>query len=147
MPRFRTRHVAVCAVFLVALYHFLPREHGLPHLPTSHHVKTAPNAGTRELAAYMNDAKAIPLITDPPPTTLPTQTGCVPPVLVSYADVMSYIRAELMLFAKLGTCVVTSSTMNPFSITSPVPDSVRLCITYAILVLTARVFTQAVSNC
>ncbi|PSN73239.1 seven-hairpin glycosidase [Corynespora cassiicola Philippines] len=62
MPRFRTRHVAVCAVFLVALYHFLPREHGLPHLPTSHHVKTAPNSGTRELAAYMNDAKAIPLI-------------------------------------------------------------------------------------
>lgn len=60
MARLRTRHIAVCAVLVIFLYHVLPREGAIPRLP--HRAGGAPNVGTAELARYMNDAKHIPQI-------------------------------------------------------------------------------------
>ncbi|KAF2638040.1 seven-hairpin glycosidase [Massarina eburnea CBS 473.64] len=62
MARFRVRHVALCAVFVVFLYHALPRENGIPHLFYHAGGGGAPNAGTSELARYMNDPSHVPRI-------------------------------------------------------------------------------------
>ncbi|KAL5440232.1 hypothetical protein PMIN07_005099 [Paraphaeosphaeria minitans] len=58
MAHFRTRHVAFCAFLLVFLWYRLPEE----GLAIRRHVqpRDATNAGTAELARYMNDPKRIP---------------------------------------------------------------------------------------
>ncbi|KAF1956144.1 seven-hairpin glycosidase [Byssothecium circinans] len=61
MARFRVRHIALCAVLVILLYHILPHESGVQD-PIPHHAGGAPNAGTAGLAAYMNDPKHVPTI-------------------------------------------------------------------------------------
>ncbi|KAJ4301841.1 hypothetical protein N0V90_003937 [Kalmusia sp. IMI 367209] len=60
MARFRTRHVAICAVLLVFIYWFLPEDE-LP-IHRSQRGIVSPTTGTAALARYMNDAKHIPRI-------------------------------------------------------------------------------------
>ncbi|KAJ4354596.1 uncharacterized protein N0V89_006333 [Didymosphaeria variabile] len=60
MARFRTRHVAFCAFLLVFLWYMLPEDELAIHLHNQ--PRGAPNAGTAELARYMNDANRIPHI-------------------------------------------------------------------------------------
>ncbi|KAF2651923.1 glycoside hydrolase family 47 protein [Lophiostoma macrostomum CBS 122681] len=60
MARFRLRHIAFCALLVLALYHFLPHEDALPTLLSTQRV--APNGGTHALGKYMNDPKHIPHI-------------------------------------------------------------------------------------
>lgn len=60
MARFRTRHVAFGAFLLVFLWYMLPEEELAIHRHAQ--PRGAPNAGTAELARYMNDAKRIPHI-------------------------------------------------------------------------------------
>ncbi|CAI6245587.1 unnamed protein product [Periconia digitata] len=62
MARIRVRHVVFCALLVVFLYHMLPSDDisTLPHLP--HSFSAAPNAGTVQLARYMNDPKHVPRI-------------------------------------------------------------------------------------
>ncbi|KAF2255661.1 glycoside hydrolase family 47 protein [Trematosphaeria pertusa] len=60
MARLRTRHIAVCAVLVIFLYYVLPREDAISYL--THHGNGAPNAGTAELARYMNSPKHVPHI-------------------------------------------------------------------------------------
>ena len=60
MARFRTRHVAVCAVLLIFLWYILPEDElGIHHRQAR---GGAPNTGTAALARYMNDVKHIPHI-------------------------------------------------------------------------------------
>ncbi|PVH98787.1 glycoside hydrolase family 47 protein [Periconia macrospinosa] len=61
MARIRIRHVAFCAVLIVFLYHMLPGDDALPHLPHTF-SSGAPNVGTAQLARYMNDPKHVPRI-------------------------------------------------------------------------------------
>jgi len=59
--RFRTRHVAFCALLVVFLYCLLPTHHlAVSRLPR--HASSAPNAPTAQLARYMNDPKHVPHI-------------------------------------------------------------------------------------
>jgi mannosyl-oligosaccharide alpha-1,2-mannosidase len=59
MARIRTRQVALCAILVIFLYHFIPREE-LTSIPNRSHE--APNGGTDVLAKYMNDHRHIPNI-------------------------------------------------------------------------------------
>jgi mannosyl-oligosaccharide alpha-1,2-mannosidase len=60
MARFRLRHIAFCALLVVALYHFLPHEDALPSFLSTQ--RGASNGGTKALGKYMNDPRHIPHI-------------------------------------------------------------------------------------
>ncbi|KAF2022672.1 seven-hairpin glycosidase [Setomelanomma holmii] len=58
MPRIRTRHITVCAVLLLWIYFFLPRDEAIPFI--SSYGYGTPRRGTDALARYMNDPTNMP---------------------------------------------------------------------------------------
>lgn len=61
MARFRTRHIALCAVLLLFILFFLPAQNSLPHLPNFSYGSSS-RTGTHALARYMNDPIHVPKI-------------------------------------------------------------------------------------
>lgn len=62
MARLRTRHIAVCAILILGIYFFLPRDNASSYLPQFSYGSSSP-AGTHALAKYMNDPAHVPAIT------------------------------------------------------------------------------------
>ncbi|KAJ4367371.1 hypothetical protein N0V83_006952 [Neocucurbitaria cava] len=60
MPRVRTRHIAICAVILLWVYYFLPRDEAFTYVYDYGHG--ASHGSTVAVARYMNDPEFIPLI-------------------------------------------------------------------------------------
>jgi mannosyl-oligosaccharide alpha-1,2-mannosidase len=59
MPRFRTRHIALCAFLFLGIYFFLPQENASAYLPRFNYGSSS-RTGTHALAQYMNDPAHVP---------------------------------------------------------------------------------------
>ncbi|KAJ4314600.1 hypothetical protein N0V94_006376 [Neodidymelliopsis sp. IMI 364377] len=60
MARVRTRHIAFCAILLLFVFFFVPRDSSLSYLPSFGHASH--RTGTWALAQYMNDPAFVPHI-------------------------------------------------------------------------------------
>lgn len=61
MARFRTRHIALCAILVLFIFFFLPTNNSTPYLPHFSYGSSS-RTGTHALARYMNDRTRIPHI-------------------------------------------------------------------------------------
>ncbi len=62
MARLRTRHIALCAILLLGIFYFLPRDNSSSFVSQVSYGLSS-RAGTQALAQFMNDPAHVPLVT------------------------------------------------------------------------------------